>query len=138
MRVECTPSDMLVSLSLANDFRGRIYATGNPQACFELGTGRSEMTLKIPLGTECGTVQQVRNKRSRLILYDANCVSFSMFRIEVVMSTMWLFRTIQSLCRIRTKLFALNAHSRPKIKPSVLDLQVALVMEEKIMREASV
>ena len=59
MRVECTPSDMLVSLSLANDFRGRIYATGNPQACFELGTGRSEMTLKIPLGTECGTVQQV-------------------------------------------------------------------------------
>ena len=50
---------MLVSLSLANDFRGRIYATGNPQACFELGTGRSEMTLRIPLGTECGTVQQV-------------------------------------------------------------------------------
>ena len=34
------------------------------------------MTLKIPLGTECGTVQQVRNKRSRLILYDANCVFF--------------------------------------------------------------
>ena len=68
VRVECTPSDMLVSLSLANDFRGRIYATGNPQACFELGTGRSEMTLKIPLGTECGTVQQVRNKRSRLTL----------------------------------------------------------------------
>ena len=52
---------MLVSLSLANDFRGRIYATGNPQACFELGTGRSEMTLRIPLGTECGTVQQVIN-----------------------------------------------------------------------------
>ena len=50
---------MLVSLSLANDFRGRIYATGNPQACFELGTGQSDMTLRIPLGTECGTVQQV-------------------------------------------------------------------------------
>ena len=59
VRVECTPSDMLVSLSLANDFRGRIYATGNPQACFELGTGQSDMTLRIPLGTECGTVQQV-------------------------------------------------------------------------------
>ena len=59
VRVECTPSDMLVSLSLANDFRGRIYATGNPQACFELGTGSPEMTLRIPLGTECGTVQQV-------------------------------------------------------------------------------
>lgn len=50
---------MIVSLSLANDFRGRIYATGNPQACFELGSGRSEMSLRIPLGTECGTVQQV-------------------------------------------------------------------------------
>ena len=62
VRVECTPSDMLVSLSLANDFRGRIYATGNPQACFELGSGRSEMTLRIPLGTECGTVQQVTAK----------------------------------------------------------------------------
>ena len=59
VRVECTPSDMLVGLSLANDFRGRIYATGNPQACFELGTGNPEMTLRIPLGTECGTVQQV-------------------------------------------------------------------------------
>ena len=30
-----------------------------PQACFELGTGSPEMTLRIPLGTECGTVQQV-------------------------------------------------------------------------------
>lgn len=49
---------MIVSLALANDFRGRIYATGNPQACFELGTGSNEMTLRIPLGTECGTVQQ--------------------------------------------------------------------------------
>ena len=61
VRVECTPSDMIVSLSLANDFRGRIYATGNPQSCFELGTGRPDMTLRIPLGTECGTVQQVRD-----------------------------------------------------------------------------
>ena len=52
---------MIVSLSLANDFRGRIYATGNPQSCFELGTGRPDMTLRIPLGTECGTVQQVRD-----------------------------------------------------------------------------
>ena len=34
-------------------------ATGNPQACFELGNGQNDMTLRIPLGTECGTVQQV-------------------------------------------------------------------------------
>ena len=59
VRVECTPSDMLVHLNLAREFRGRVYATGNPQACFELGGGMSEMTLRIPLGTQCGTVQQV-------------------------------------------------------------------------------
>ena len=59
VRVECTPSDMLVHLNLAREFRGRVYATGNPQACFELGGGVSEMTLRIPLGTQCGTVQQV-------------------------------------------------------------------------------
>ena len=50
---------MLVHLNLAREFRGRVYATGNPQACFELGGGVSEMTLRIPLGTQCGTVQQV-------------------------------------------------------------------------------
>ena len=33
--------------------------TADPQACFELGGGMSEMTLRIPLGTQCGTVQQV-------------------------------------------------------------------------------
>ena len=59
VRVECTPSDMLVHLSLTREFNGRIYATGNPQACFELGSGQSEMTLRIPLGMQCGTVQQV-------------------------------------------------------------------------------
>ena len=57
--MECTPSDMLVHLSLTREFNGRIYATGNPQACFELGSGQSEMTLRIPLGMQCGTVQQV-------------------------------------------------------------------------------
>ena len=51
---------MLVHLNLAREFRGRVYATGNPQACFELGGGMSEMTLRIPLGTQCGTVQQVK------------------------------------------------------------------------------
>ena len=50
---------MLVHLALAREFNGRIYATGNPQACFELGSGESDMTLRIPLGSQCGTVQQV-------------------------------------------------------------------------------
>ena len=62
VRVECTPSDMLVHLNLAREFRGRVYATGNPQACFELGSGSAEMTLRIPIGTQCGTVQQVFHK----------------------------------------------------------------------------
>ncbi len=64
VRVECTPSDMLVHLALAREFNGRIYATGNPQNCFELGNGLSEMTLRIPLNSQCGTVPQVRKKRS--------------------------------------------------------------------------
>ena len=59
VRVECTPSDMLVHLALSREFFGRIYATGNPQKCFELGEGQSEMTLRIPLDTDCGTVQHV-------------------------------------------------------------------------------
>ena len=50
---------MLVHLNLAREFRGRVYATGMPQICFELGRGEAEMTLRIPLGTQCGTVQQV-------------------------------------------------------------------------------
>nr|XP_040567250.1 uncharacterized protein LOC121116996 isoform X1 [Lepeophtheirus salmonis] len=58
VKVECTPSDMLVNLAFGAEFNGRIYATGNPQACFELGTGQSEMILKIPISSQCGTVQQ--------------------------------------------------------------------------------
>ncbi len=70
VRVECTPSDMLVHLSLARDFNGRIYATGNPQNCFELGNGQSEMTLRIPLSSQCGTVQQVL--REKINVYYVN------------------------------------------------------------------
>jgi len=51
---------MLVHLALSREFNGRVYATGNPQACFELGNGNAEMTLRIPLGAQCGTVQQAR------------------------------------------------------------------------------
>ena len=41
------------------EFNGRVYATGNPQACFELGTGQTEISLRIPIGTQCGSVQSV-------------------------------------------------------------------------------
>lgn len=74
VRVECTPSDMLVRLALARDFNGRIYATGNPQACFELGNGQSDMTLRIPLGSQCGTVQQNRGRYVNHVVIQENPV----------------------------------------------------------------
>jgi len=74
VRVECTPSDMLVHLSLTREFNGRIYATGNPQACFELGSGQSEMTLRIPLGMQCGTVQQNRGRYVNHVVIQENPV----------------------------------------------------------------
>ena len=63
---------MLVHLSLTREFNGRIYATGNPQACFELGSGQSEMTLRIPLGMQCGTVQQVITQPRTWLLLQEN------------------------------------------------------------------
>ena len=44
---------------MLQEFNGRVYATGNPQACFELGTGQTEISLRIPIGTQCGSVQSV-------------------------------------------------------------------------------
>ena len=55
---------MNVCNMILQEFSGRIYATGNPQACFELGSGAAEMTLRIPIGTECGTVQSVSSVHS--------------------------------------------------------------------------
>ena len=55
-------------------FSGRIYATGNPQACFELGNGASEMTLRIPIGTQCGTVQSGRGRYVNHVVIQANPV----------------------------------------------------------------
>ena len=55
-------------------FSGRIYATGNPQACFELGNGAAEMTLRIPIGTQCGTVQSGRGRYVNHVVIQANPV----------------------------------------------------------------
>ena len=60
VRVDCTPSDMIVSLSFGTPFEGRIYATGNAPACFEMGSGQTLVTLRLPIGQICGTVQQVQ------------------------------------------------------------------------------
>ena len=58
---------LIFSLSL-QEFNGRVYATGNPQACFELGTGQTEISLRIPIGTQCGSVQSVSIQSSVLTI----------------------------------------------------------------------
>jgi hypothetical protein len=59
VRVDCTQADMLVTFLFGAPFEGRVYSTGNPQACFEMGNGQAQIVLRIPMGTQCGTVQQV-------------------------------------------------------------------------------
>ena len=55
-------------LTTLQEFNGRVYATGNPQACFELGTGQTEISLRIPIGTQCGSVQSVGARRISSVL----------------------------------------------------------------------
>jgi len=59
VRVDCTQADMLITFLFGAPFEGRVYSTGNPQACFEMGNGQAQIVLRIPMGTQCGTVQQV-------------------------------------------------------------------------------
>ena len=59
VRVDCTQADMLITFLFGTPFEGRVYSTGNPQACFEMGSGQAQLVLRIPMGTQCGTVQQV-------------------------------------------------------------------------------
>jgi hypothetical protein len=59
VRVECTQADMLITFLFGTPFEGRVYSTGNPQVCFEMGNGQPQIVLRIPMGTQCGTVQQV-------------------------------------------------------------------------------
>ena len=59
VRVECTPSDMEVTFLFGLPFEGRVYATGNSQACFELGNRQNTVVLRIPIGSTCGTIEEV-------------------------------------------------------------------------------
>lgn len=59
VRVDCTQADMLITFLFGTPFEGRVYSTGNPQACFEMGSGQAQIVLRIPMGTQCGTIQQV-------------------------------------------------------------------------------
>ncbi|XP_021930316.1 uncharacterized protein LOC110834946 [Zootermopsis nevadensis] len=56
VRVDCTQADMLITFLFGAPFEGRVYSTGNPQACFEMGNGQPQLVLRIPMGTQCGTV----------------------------------------------------------------------------------
>ncbi|KAI9559609.1 hypothetical protein GHT06_013614 [Daphnia sinensis] len=62
MRVECTKTDMLVTLAFGYPFNGRVYVNGNYQACFEMGNGKQQMVMRVPLVGQCGTVQQSRGR----------------------------------------------------------------------------
>ena len=59
VKVDCTPTDMLVTFSFGTPFEGRVYATGNAQACFEMGNKQTQVILRVPLGSTCGTTEEV-------------------------------------------------------------------------------
>nr|XP_045584142.1 uncharacterized protein LOC123746573 isoform X2 [Procambarus clarkii] len=62
VKVDCTPTDMLVTFSFGTPFEGRVYATGNAQACFEMGNRQTQLILRVPLGTTCGTKEEASGK----------------------------------------------------------------------------
>ncbi|GLH14276.1 Uncharacterized protein GBIM_18648 [Gryllus bimaculatus] len=74
VRVDCTQSDMLITFIFGAPFEGRVYATGNPQACFEMGSGQNQLVLRIPMGTQCGTVQQGRGRYVNHVVIQQNPV----------------------------------------------------------------
>ncbi|PSN46744.1 hypothetical protein C0J52_00892 [Blattella germanica] len=74
VRVDCTQADMLITFLFGAPFEGRVYSTGNPQACFEMGNGQSQLVLRIPMGTQCGTVQQGRGRYVNHVVIQQNPV----------------------------------------------------------------
>lgn len=74
VRVDCTQADMLITFIFGEPFEGRVYATGNPQACFEVGNGQPQLVLRVPLGTQCGTVQQGRGRYINHVVVQQNPV----------------------------------------------------------------
>jgi len=72
--VECTKSEMLVTLAFGFPFNGRVHATGNYRVCFEMGNGQNQLVLRIPLGNQCGTVQPSRNRYVNYVVIQQNPV----------------------------------------------------------------
>ena len=71
VKVDCTPNDMIVTFSFSSSFEGRIYATGNPQSCFEMGNGQNQVVLRILLSSVCGTIVEVSITRGNIRNYTA-------------------------------------------------------------------
>ncbi|XP_063218616.1 uncharacterized protein LOC134528880 [Bacillus rossius redtenbacheri] len=74
VRVDCTQADMIITFVFGVPFEGRVYATGNPQACFEMGNGQTQLVLRISMGTQCGTIQQGRGQYVNHVVIQQNPV----------------------------------------------------------------
>jgi putative uncharacterized protein (fragment) len=57
--VHCSQQEMMLTLNFDTPFIGRVYAKGNPSQCFVVGTGQTRLHFAIPLGSRCGTRQEV-------------------------------------------------------------------------------
>lgn len=62
VRVDCTQTYMLVTFTFGTPFEGRVYATGNPQVCHEMGNRQTQVVLRVLLGSKCGTREESEGK----------------------------------------------------------------------------
>ncbi|OQR73434.1 hypothetical protein BIW11_09734, partial [Tropilaelaps mercedesae] len=53
--VQCNQQDMVLTLNFDTPFHGRIYSRANPNQCYVMGSGQTQMQYTISLGTRCGT-----------------------------------------------------------------------------------
>lgn len=58
MSVQCNQQDMVLTLNFDMPFHGRIYSRNNPNQCYVMGNGQTQMQYIISLGTRCGTTTE--------------------------------------------------------------------------------
>ncbi|XP_022709763.1 uncharacterized protein LOC111272502 [Varroa jacobsoni] len=56
--VQCNQQDMVLTLNFDMPFHGRIYSRNNPNQCYVMGNGQTQMQYIISLGTRCGTTTE--------------------------------------------------------------------------------
>lgn len=59
INVQCNSHEMLVSINFDSPFRGRIMAKGNPDQCYMLGDGQTNIHFPIVFGPKCNSRQEV-------------------------------------------------------------------------------